>query len=215
MSPPLVSRAAHALGARSLSSSARAAASAVRSTPATAVSTRAPTAGFVGAIGNTPLIRLERLSARIGANVLGKAEFMNPGGSVKDRAALYLVKDAEEKGESRSSGGARQAQRRRSQVQRGRRTASWLPRPSRIASAGARAAAPQAVCAWLTRGAGLIKPGGTVVEGTAGNTGIGLAHVCRSKGYKCVIYMPDSQSQEKIDLLRMLGAEVHPVPGEC
>lgn len=84
---------------------------------------------------------------------------MSPGGSIKDRAALYLVKEAEEKG--------------------------------------------------------LIRPGGTVVEGTAGNTGIGLAHVCRSKGYKCVIYMPDTQSQEKIDLLRMLGADVRPVPGEC
>lgn len=82
---------------------------------------------------------------------------MSPGGSIKDRAALYLVQDAEEKG--------------------------------------------------------LIRPGGTVVEGTAGNTGIGLAHVCRSKGYKCVIYMPDTQSQEKIDLLRMLGADVRPVPG--
>lgn len=81
---------------------------------------------------------------------------MNPGGSVKDRAALYVVNDAEEKG--------------------------------------------------------LLKPGGTVVEGTAGNTGIGLAHVCRSKGYKLVIYMPDTQSQGKIDLLRLLGAEVYPVP---
>lgn len=66
----------------------------------------------------------------------------------------------------------------------------------------------------LPRFPGLISPGGTVVEGTAGNTGIGLAHVCRSKGYKCVIYMPNTQSQEKIDLLRMLGAEVYPVPGE-
>lgn len=82
---------------------------------------------------------------------------MSPGGSIKDRAALYLVKEAEEKG--------------------------------------------------------LVRPGGTIVEGTAGNTGIGLAHVCRSKGYKCVIYMPDTQSQEKIDLLRMLGADVRPVPG--
>lgn len=81
---------------------------------------------------------------------------MNPGGSVKDRAALYVVKDAEEKG--------------------------------------------------------LLKPGGTVVEGTAGNTGIGLAHVCRSKGYKLVIYMPNTQSQGKVDLLRLLGAEVYPVP---
>ena len=81
---------------------------------------------------------------------------MNPGGSIKDRAALFVVKDAEEKG--------------------------------------------------------LLKAGGTVVEGTAGNTGIGLAHVCRSKGYKCVIYMPNTQSQGKIDLLRLLGAEVYPVP---
>lgn len=88
--------------------------------------------------------------------MLGKAEFMNPGGSIKDRAALYVVLDAEERG--------------------------------------------------------LLRPGGTVVEGTAGNTGIGLAHVCRSKGYRCVIYMPNTQSQGKIDLLRLLGAEVYPVP---
>lgn len=81
---------------------------------------------------------------------------MNPGGSIKDRAALFVVKNAEDKG--------------------------------------------------------LLSPGGTVVEGTAGNTGIGLAHVCRSKGYKCVIYMPNTQSQGKIDLLRLLGAEVYPVP---
>jgi len=108
------------------------------------------------AIGNTPLIRLKRISEQTGCNVLGKAEFQNPGGSVKDRAALFVVKDAEEKG--------------------------------------------------------LLKPGGTVVEGTAGNTGIGLAHVCRSKGYKLVIYMPNTQSQGKIDLLRLLGAEVYPVP---
>lgn len=115
-----------------------------------------PIQGFTGAIGNTPLIRITGLSEETGCNILGKAEFMNPGGSVKDRAALFVVKDAEERG--------------------------------------------------------LIKPGGTVVEGTAGNTGIGLAHVCRSRGYKCVIYMPNTQSQEKIDLLRMLGAEVYPVP---
>ncbi|KKY22645.1 putative cysteine synthase [Phaeomoniella chlamydospora] len=108
------------------------------------------------AIGNTPLIRLTRLSEETGCNILGKAEFQNPGGSVKDRAALYVVRDAEERG--------------------------------------------------------LLKPGGTVVEGTAGNTGIGLAHVCRSKGYKLVIYMPNTQSQGKIDLLRLLGAEVYPVP---
>ncbi|KAL8858625.1 MAG: hypothetical protein Q9178_004919 [Gyalolechia marmorata] len=112
--------------------------------------------GFVGAIGNTPLIRMKRLSDETGCEVLGKAEFQNPGGSVKDRAALYVVKDAEEKGH--------------------------------------------------------LRPGGTVVEGTAGNTGIGLAHVCRSKGYKLVIYMPNTQSQGKIDLLRLLGAEVFPVP---
>lgn len=115
-----------------------------------------PVQGFTGAIGNTPLIRITGLSEETGCNVLGKAEFMNPGGSVKDRAALYVVKDAEERG--------------------------------------------------------LVRPGGTIVEGTAGNTGIGLAHVCRSRGYKCVIYMPNTQSQEKIDLLRMLGAEVYPVP---
>ncbi|WOO82148.1 Cysteine synthase 1 [Vanrija pseudolonga] len=112
--------------------------------------------GFVGAVGNTPLIRLNKVSEETGANILAKAEFMSPGGSIKDRAALYLVKDAEERGQ--------------------------------------------------------LRPGGTVVEGTAGNTGIGLAHVCRARGYKCVIYMPDTQSQEKIDLLRMLGADVRPVP---
>ncbi|KAI1754369.1 cysteine synthase (O-acetylserine (thiol)-lyase-like protein) [Xylaria castorea] len=112
--------------------------------------------GLTGAIGNTPLIRLNKLSEETGCNVLGKAEFMNPGGSVKDRAALYVVKDAEERG--------------------------------------------------------LLQPGGTVVEGTAGNTGIGLAHVCRSRGYKLVIYMPNTQSQGKVDLLRLLGAEVYPVP---
>jgi cysteine synthase len=108
------------------------------------------------AIGNTPLIRLARLSEETGCEILGKAEFMNPGGSVKDRAALFVVRDAEERG--------------------------------------------------------LLRPGGTVVEGTAGNTGIGLAHVCRSRGYRLVIYMPNTQSQGKIDLLRLLGAEVHPVP---
>ncbi|KAI9729660.1 MAG: Cysteine synthase 1 [Claussenomyces sp. TS43310] len=112
--------------------------------------------GLTGAIGNTPLIRLNRLSEQTGCEVLGKAEFMNPGGSVKDRAALYVVEDAEKNGQ--------------------------------------------------------LQPGGTVVEGTAGNTGIGLAHVCRSKGYKLVIYMPNTQSQGKIDLLRLLGAEVYPVP---
>lgn len=115
-----------------------------------------PVSGFCGAVGNTPLIRINSLSKETGCDIYGKAEFMAPGGSVKDRAALYIVLDAEKKG--------------------------------------------------------LIKPGGTVVEGTAGNTGIGLAHVCRARGYKCVIYMPNTQSEEKINLLRMLGAEVYPVP---
>lgn len=112
--------------------------------------------GFVGAIGNTPLIRLNSFSEETGCEILGKAEFLNPGGSVKDRAALYIIQEAEKKG--------------------------------------------------------LLKPGGTVVEGTAGNTGIGLAHICNAKGYKCVIVIPDTQSQEKMDMLRMLGAEVRPVP---
>ncbi|MCC3406339.1 MAG: cysteine synthase A [Microcoleus sp. PH2017_10_PVI_O_A] len=112
--------------------------------------------GFVGTIGNTPLIRLNSFSDETGCEILGKAEFLNPGGSVKDRAALYIIKDAEEKG--------------------------------------------------------LLKPGGTVVEGTAGNTGIGLAHICNAKGYKCLIVIPDTQSQEKIDALRTLGAEVRTVP---
>ena len=111
---------------------------------------------LTGAIGRTPLIRIRSLSDETGCEVLGKAEFMNPGGSVKDRAALYVVLDAEERG--------------------------------------------------------VLKKGGTVVEGTAGNTGIGLAHVCRSRGYKLVIYMPNTQSQGKVDLLRLLGAEVFPVP---
>jgi cysteine synthase len=112
--------------------------------------------GFVGTVGNTPLIRLNSFSDETGCEILGKAEFLNPGGSVKDRAALYIIKDAEEKG--------------------------------------------------------LLKPGGTVVEGTAGNTGIGLAHICNAKGYKCLIIIPETQSQEKMDMLRTLGAEVRPVP---
>ncbi|CAH7675998.1 tryptophan synthase beta subunit-like PLP-dependent enzyme, partial [Phakopsora pachyrhizi] len=101
-------------------------------------------------------IRLKSLSSQTGCDILGKAEFQNPGGSIKDRAALWIVQDAEKKGQ--------------------------------------------------------LKPGGTVVEGTAGNTGIGLAHVCRSRGYRCIIYMPNTQSKEKINLLKMLGAEVYPVP---
>jgi len=112
--------------------------------------------GFVGTVGNTPLVRLNSFSKETGCEILGKAEFLNPGGSVKDRAALYIIQEAEEKG--------------------------------------------------------LLKPGGTVVEGTAGNTGIGLAHICNAKGYKCLIVIPDTQSQEKIDALRTLGAEVRTVP---
>ena len=112
--------------------------------------------GFIGTVGNTPLIRLNSVSEETGCEILGKAEFLNPGGSVKDRAALYIIKDAEERG--------------------------------------------------------ALKAGGTVVEGTAGNTGIGLAHICNAKGYKCLIIIPDTQSQEKIDLLRTLGAEVRTVP---
>lgn len=112
--------------------------------------------GFVGTIGNTPLIRLNSFSEETGCEILGKAEFLNPGGSVKDRAALYIIQEAEKQG--------------------------------------------------------LLKPGGTVVEGTAGNTGIGLAHICNAKGYKCVIVIPETQSQEKMDLLRTLGAEVRAVP---
>jgi cysteine synthase len=112
--------------------------------------------GFAGTIGNTPLIRLKALSEETGCEILGKAEFMNPGGSVKDRAARAIIEDAERRGE--------------------------------------------------------LQPGGTVVEGTAGNTGIGLAHVCNARGYRCVIVMPDNQSPEKYQLLEMLGAEVHRVP---
>ncbi len=112
-------------------------------------------ADFLEAIGNTPLIRLRGASEATGCDVYGKAEFMNPGGSVKDRAARGIVTDAEQRG--------------------------------------------------------LLQPGGTVVEGTAGNTGIGLAHVCRARGYRCVIVMPDNQSPEKYALIEALGAEVHRV----
>ena len=112
--------------------------------------------GLTGAIGNTPLIRIDILSEETGCEILGKAEFMNPGGSVKDRAALWMIDAAE--------------------------------------------------------ASGALKKGGTVVEGTAGNTGIGLAHVCNSRGYKTIIYMPDNQSTEKVNLLRTLGAEVRVVP---
>ena len=114
------------------------------------------TDGFLAAIGHTPLIRLRSFSEETGCEILGKAEFMNPGGSVKDRAARAIVAAAE--------------------------------------------------------ASGALGPGGTVVEGTAGNTGIGLAHVCRARGYRCVIVMPDNQSPEKYQLLETLGAELHKVP---
>ena len=112
--------------------------------------------GFAGSIGNTRLIKIESLSAATGCTILGKAEFLNPGGSVKDRAALFMVQQAEKDG--------------------------------------------------------AIAPGGTIVEGTAGNTGIGLTLVANARGYRSMIVMPNNQSQEKIDLLRTLGAEVELVP---
>src|ERR1700748_3056182 len=112
--------------------------------------------GFIGTVGNTPLIKLRRASEMTGCTILGKAEFLNPGGSVKDRAALFIVKDAEERG--------------------------------------------------------LLKPGGVIVEGTAGNTGIGLALVGNALGYKSVIVMPETQSQEKKDMLRLCGADLRLVP---
>jgi cysteine synthase A len=108
--------------------------------------------GFIGTIGNTPLIRLRGASEATGCTILGKAEFLNPGGSVKDRAALYIIKDAEERG--------------------------------------------------------TIRPGGVIVEGTAGNTGIGLALVANARGYRTVIVMPETQSQEKKDMLRLCGADL-------
>src|SRR5688500_12105578 len=112
--------------------------------------------GFIGAIGNTPLIRLRGPSQATGCEILGKAEFLNPGGSVKDRAALYILLDAERRG--------------------------------------------------------LLKPGGTVVEGTAGNTGIGLAVVGNARGYRKVIVIPATQSEAKKDMLRLCGAELREVP---
>ena len=107
-------------------------------------------------VGNTPLIRLGKASEMTGCEILGKAEFLNPGQSIKDRAALYIIRDAEAKG--------------------------------------------------------LLRPGGTIVEGTAGNTGIGLALVGASLGYKTVIVIPETQSQEKKDMLRLAGAELVQVP---
>ena len=108
------------------------------------------------AIGQTPLIRLRRASDETGCEILGKAEFMNPGGSVKDRAALAIITDAEQRG--------------------------------------------------------LLGPGGTIVEGTAGNTGIGITLVANARGYRSIIVMPDTQSQEKKDTLRQIGAELRLVP---
>jgi len=112
--------------------------------------------GIIKAIGNTPLIKLERVSAATGCIILGKAEFMNPGQSVKDRAALFIIEDAIKKGE--------------------------------------------------------LKPGGVIVEGTAGNTGIGLALVGNAMGFRSVIVIPETQSQEKKDTLRLCGAELVEVP---
>jgi cysteine synthase A len=111
---------------------------------------------FMAAVGHTPLIKLRQVSELTGCTILGKAEFLNPGGSVKDRAAKYIVLDAEKRG--------------------------------------------------------VIERGGLIVEGTAGNTGIGLALVGNSRGYRTLIFMPDTQSQEKKDALRLCGAELRTVP---
>jgi cysteine synthase A len=112
--------------------------------------------GFLDSIGNTPLIKLRRASEETGCEIYGKAEFLNPGGSVKDRAALAIIEDAEARGQ--------------------------------------------------------IQPGGTIVEGTAGNTGIGLALVGNARGYRTVIVMPETQSQEKKDFIKLIGAELKLVP---
>jgi cysteine synthase A len=120
------------------------------------VATMKVSASTIDAIGGTQLIRLRRASEQTGCEIYGKAEFMNPGGSVKDRAALYIVKDAEERG--------------------------------------------------------LLRRGGVIVEGTAGNTGIGLALVADAKGYRTVIVIPETQSQEKKDALRQFGADLREVP---
>ena len=112
--------------------------------------------GFIDSIGNTPLIKLRAASEATGSNIYGKAEFLNPGGSVKDRAALAIIKDAEKSGK--------------------------------------------------------LRPGGVIVEGTAGNTGIGIALVANARGYRSVIVMPETQSQEKKDMLRLCGADLRLVP---
>lgn len=112
--------------------------------------------GFVDSIGNTPLIKLRAASEATGCSIYGKAEFLNPGGSVKDRAALAIIEDAEKRGK--------------------------------------------------------LKPGGVIVEGTAGNTGIGIALVANARGYRSIIVMPETQSQEKKDMLRLCGADLRLVP---
>jgi len=112
--------------------------------------------GLVSAIGNTPLIRMRTLSEQTGCNILAKAEFLNPGGSVKDRTALFMIRDAEKRG--------------------------------------------------------TLRPGGMIVEGSAGNTGIGLATVGTSLGYKVTIVIPETQSQEKKDVIRIAGADLREVP---
>ena len=111
---------------------------------------------IISLVGNTPLIKLNGPSAATGCQIYGKAEFLNPGQSIKDRAALYIIKDAEKKG--------------------------------------------------------LLKPGGTIVEGTAGNTGIGLSIIGNALGYKTVIVIPETQTQEKKDAIRFTGAELIEVP---
>jgi cysteine synthase A len=113
---------------------------------------------LAAAIGNTPLIRLRRASEATGCTILGKAEFMSPGGSVKDRTGLFIIADAEKRG--------------------------------------------------------ALKPGGTIVEGTAGNTGIGLTLVGNARGYRTVIVIPETQSKEKMDFLRMIGADLRPIPAK-
>src|SRR5436309_12885546 len=112
--------------------------------------------GFIGTVGNTPLIKLRRASEETGCTILGKAEFLNPGGSVKDRPARHMILEAEKRGE--------------------------------------------------------LRAGGVVVESTAGNTGIGLALVANARGYRTVIVIPETQSQEKKDALRQLGADLREVP---
>src|SRR5881394_1145444 len=112
--------------------------------------------GFIESIGNTPMIKLRAASAATGCTILGKAEFLNPGGSIKDRAALAIIEDAEKHGK--------------------------------------------------------LRPGGVIVEGTAGNTGIGIALVANARGYRSVIVMPETQSQEKKDMLRLCGADLRLVP---